>query len=117
MLTYEERAELDMVAYLGLDILRSDDPAAKHPCWLCCSEEVKQAARTRAVAFLNEKAIAILVETTTMLTPISEETANDFLRANMTPIIPAYERWVQLEADMKQEREKGNPSAYFMDAR
>jgi hypothetical protein len=108
MLTEEERAELDMVAFVGLDILRSDDLTSRHPCWLCCSEEVKKAARTRAVEFINEKAI--------VLTPITEDRAEEFLRENVKPIKPAYERWVKAEEALKQRREEGDPTAFFFGA-
>lgn len=106
MLTTEERSELTMVAFLGFDILRAEQPETNHlPCWLCCDDETKEEAKQKALDFLNANAVAPI--------PFTEDTAETHLQSMLGTLGPSYERWVQAEEAMKQQREDGNPRAYF----
>lgn len=106
MLTEQEKSELTLLAFLGFDIIRAEKPDTRLPCWLCCSDETKQDAITKALDFLNRHAHPVV--------PFTEFTAEEYLQKNMAPVLrPNYQRWIDAEQDRKAQREAGNPTAFF----
>jgi hypothetical protein len=105
-LTEAEEAEFRPVNAVAFDLKRAESKEMGQipACWLCMSDEAKEAARQRLYEMLSRK----------IFCPIKTEA--DWLR--FIPDNwggPEVARWREAELTFKQLREEGNPRAFFVE--
>jgi len=105
-LTPAEAEEFTLLNAAAYDLYRVSSKQKGHvpPCWLCMSAEAKTEARGNLLKFMDEKA--------PNLTGWTEQGLSNYLESvpNLKQLI---DRWREAEVNMKTEREKGNPRAFF----
>lgn len=108
MLTAEERKEFTILAAIAFDIARLDaeKTGTKIPCWLCSSREAKDAMLKKAAEFVGSACSCIVMPTIAQ--------AEGLCLPFQNTIQPKLEKWIVAEEMMKEEREKGNPVAFFV---
>ena len=106
MLTDEEQKEFTYLNFLSHTLARQVAGETRIPAWLTTSDDAKQEMRQKAVDWMNQNLNPIV--------PYSLTSPNLIENAiSSTPIGQAFDQWKQVETEMKAERDKGNPAAYF----
>lgn len=105
-LTPEEEAELNPVNALAFDLVRvkSQKDGTIPPCWLCMSAEAKEEARQ---AIYDQ-----MQYISPNITGWNEFNVNAVAKNN-PQVLGKVNLWKQAEAAMKEQREAGNPHAFF----
>ena len=112
-LTAEESKQLTYLNLLSFDIARkkASQTNTRIPAFLCSSEDAKAGYRKEALQILNDNANPII--------PFDDgpniDTVENFIRKTLgSNGKRMYDLWVQMETELKDERDKNNPGAFFV---
>ena len=106
--TEQEKAEFTILNAISYDLHRSSSTDIS-PCWLCMSEEAKNDCRQKGINWLNDSIKPTI--------PINLETVDRICERMFSNVIEQpIEKWMKAELQAKEEREAGNPLAFFMPA-
>jgi len=109
-MTAEELKQFTYVNMGAFDLARQQAKvnSKKIPAWLCTSEEVRQEYRKKFIEWLNK-----LVQPFVPFDPNHPEIVETYL-AKHTNTAHLVQLWIKMETTLKEEREKGNPTAFFV---
>jgi hypothetical protein len=106
--TEQEKAEFTTTNAIAYDAHRSTATSIA-PCWLCMSEESKLDCRKKAVDWMNANIKPTIPINLDNLEVVCERMFGHVIGQQV-------EKWMAAELLAKEQREAGNPQAFFMPA-